>query len=79
MNPTFTNHIVGLPRLESQGILEFLFSLPARPENQVRHKWHEGTLAVWDNTATQHTAVDDFYPQYRELTRVTFGGHGVPA
>ena len=79
VNPTFTNHIVGLPRLESQGILEFLFSLPARPENQVRHKWHEGTLAVWDNTATQHTAVDDFYPQYRELTRVTFGGHGVPA
>lgn len=78
VNPTFTHHIVGLPRLESEGILEFLFSLPARPEHQVRHQWNEGTLAVWDNTATQHSAVDDFFPEYRELTRVTFGGHGTP-
>jgi taurine dioxygenase len=78
VNPTFTHHIVGLSRLESDGILQFLFTLPARPENQVRHKWHEGTLAVWDNTATQHSAVDDFFPEYRELTRVTFGGHGKP-
>lgn len=78
VNPTFTHHILGLPRLESEGILAFLFSLPARPENQVRHQWQEGTLAVWDNTATQHAAVDDFFPEYRELTRVTFGGHGTP-
>jgi alpha-ketoglutarate-dependent taurine dioxygenase len=37
-----------------------------------------GMLAVWDNTATQHAAVDNFFPEYRELTRVTFGGHGKP-
>tara|TARA_B100001013_G_scaffold150097_1_gene89150 strand:- start:885 stop:1733 length:849 start_codon:yes stop_codon:yes gene_type:complete len=79
VNSTFTSHIVGLPKLESEGILEFLFGLVTRPENQVRHRWQEGTLAVWDNTATQHSVVDDFYPEYRELRRVTFGGHGKPA
>ncbi len=77
-NPTFASHIVGIPQPESQGILDFLLSLPARPEFQYRHKWREGTLAVWDNSATQHMAVDDFFPEYRELTRVTFGGHGAP-
>ncbi len=78
VNPTFTSHIVSLPRHESEGILDYLFSLPARPEFQYRHNWEVGTLAVWDNTATQHAAVDDFFPEYRELTRVTFGGHGKP-
>ena len=78
MNSTFTSHIVGISKLESEGILKFLFGLVTRPENQVRHRWQEGTLAVWDNTATQHSVVDDFYPEYRELRRVTFGGHGKP-
>lgn len=78
VNPTFTNHIVGIPRHESDGILRYLFELPGRAEFQYRHNWQVGTLAVWDNTATQHAAVDDFFPDYRELTRVTFGGHGEP-
>lgn len=78
-NPTFTSHIVGIPRQESEGILTFLFGLSARPEFQLRHRWNVGTLAVWDNSATQHSAVDDFFPEYRELTRVTFGGHGEPS
>lgn len=78
VNPGFTSHIVDIPRKESDGILNFLFNLAPRPEFQLRHKWDVGTLAVWDNTATQHAAVDDFFPAYRELTRVTFGGHGQP-
>ncbi len=78
VNPTFTSYIVGLRRHESEGILNYLFTLPARPEFQYRHNWEVGMLAVWDNTATQHAAVDNFFPEYRELTRVTFGGHGKP-
>ena len=78
VNPGFTSHIENIPRKESDGILNFLYSLTPRPEFQLRHKWDIGTLAVWDNTSTQHAAVDDFFPLYRELTRVTFGGHGEP-
>ena len=78
VNQAFTSHIIGLSKLESTGILNFLFGLATRPEFQVRHRWQVGTLAVWDNTATQHSAVDDFFPAYRELSRVTFGGHGAP-
>jgi ABC-type dipeptide/oligopeptide/nickel transport system ATPase component len=78
VNPGFTSHIIDIPRKESDGILSFLYELAPRPEFQLRHKWDVGTLAVWDNTATQHAAVDDFFPAYRELTRVTFGGHGKP-
>ena len=78
VNPAFLSHIIGLPPQESEGVLSFLFTLPTRSEFQYSHKWSEGTLAVWGNSATQNAVVDDFFPAYREFTRVTFGGHGQP-
>ena len=74
VNPTFTSRIVDLPRKESDAILKFLFEHLLQPEFQVRFKWTENDVAIWDNRATQHYATGDYYPEYRRMHRVTVGG-----
>lgn len=71
VNPTFTSHIKGLHRTQSDALLAQLFELPKVPEFQARLRWQTGTLAVWDNRSTQHYAVGDFFPQHRKLHRIT--------
>lgn len=44
------------------------------PENQVRWSWQPGDVAVWDNRATQHYAVNDYGQADRQLERVTVAG-----
>lgn len=72
VNPTFTSHIKGLPRAQSDALLTQLFDLTKVPEFQARLRWQAGTLAVWDNRSTQHYAVGDFFPAQRKLHRITF-------
>lgn len=43
----------------------------------VRHRWRNGDLAIWDNRATQHYALNDYAGFRRELHRTTVQG-GVP-
>ena len=31
-------------------------------EYQVRFRWQRDSVAIWDNIATQHYAVNDYYP-----------------
>lgn len=71
VNATFTSHIVGLQRAQSDALLTQLFDLAKLPEHQARLRWQEGTLAVWDNRSTQHYAVGDYFPQHRKLHRIT--------
>jgi alkyl sulfatase len=44
------------------------------PDNQVRWSWRPGDVAIWDNRATQHYAVNDYGTANRQLTRVTVAG-----
>ncbi|WP_420560896.1 taurine dioxygenase [Tepidicaulis sp.] len=74
VNATFTTHIEGLPLDESAAILRFLAEKVKTPEFQVRFKWEKGSVAIWDNRATQHYAVADYYPQYRRMHRITING-----
>ena len=43
----------------------------------VRHRWRNGDLAIWDNRATQHLALNDYGGFRRELHRTTVQG-GIP-
>lgn len=74
VNWTFTKHIEDIPRQDSEAILALLYEVVQRPECQVRLRWKPGTIAVWDNRATQHYAVADYYPQYRCMHRITVLG-----
>ena len=47
---------------------------PTRLENTVRWRWAPGDLAMWDNRATQHYAIDDYADLPRTMHRVTVAG-----
>jgi taurine dioxygenase len=44
------------------------------PENTIQWKWAHGDVAMWDNRATQHRAVDDYDDQPRLMHRITLMG-----
>ncbi|NLR40210.1 TauD/TfdA family dioxygenase [Novosphingobium sp. ERW19] len=73
VNSGFTTHVAGIDRAESDDLLRLLFDEVKRPEYQVRLKWHEDTVAIWDNRSTQHYGVAD-YAGERHLERVTVIG-----
>ncbi|KAI0432056.1 hypothetical protein F5Y09DRAFT_167820 [Xylaria sp. FL1042] len=73
VNPQFTRYIVGLKREESEAILKFLYHhIALGADFQARVKWEEGTVVVWDNRVTQHSALLDWKNgQRRHLARIT--------
>ncbi|MBN6034897.1 TauD/TfdA family dioxygenase [Amycolatopsis sp. 195334CR] len=74
VNQAFTTHIVGLEREESDRLLRLLFQQAHVPEFQVRFKWRPNSVAFWDNRATQHYAVNDYFPHARVAERVAIAG-----
>ncbi|KAK0666494.1 hypothetical protein QBC41DRAFT_150179 [Cercophora samala] len=73
VNPQFTRDIVGLKKEESDVLLKFLYDhLAYGADFQARVKWEEGTVVVWDNRVTQHSALIDWKnAQRRHLARLT--------
>lgn len=74
VNEGFTTRIVGLNQKESEAILNFLFAHITKPEFQVRWRWREGDVAIWDNRITQHYATADYSPARRIMHRATVLG-----
>lgn len=70
----FVRSFVGLDSTESNALFELLQRRITVPENTVRWNWRPGDVAIWDNRATQHSAVDDYDDQYRLMHRVTLIG-----
>ena len=71
INPGFTTHIVGLNATDSSSLLNYLFNFMNKPEFQIRFKWTNNTLAMWDNRCTMHYAIGDYMPNKRTMHRVT--------
>lgn len=63
--------------LEANKLMNYLFSQAAHPEFQVRLRWQPNTIAFWDNRATQHYAIQDYYPATRRMVRATVVGDRV--
>ena len=73
-NGPFTSHIVGMDRNESDELLGRLFLEARVPEYQCRFRWQKDSIAFWDNRVVQHYAANDYWPQRRQMDRVTIIG-----
>lgn len=82
VNQAFTTHFTNFYNFEdvrygqdfafeANALMNYLLSQPGVPEYQVRLKWRPGTVAMWDNWATQHYAVADYGREPRKMLRAT--------
>ena len=75
VNEGYVTEIVGLPKAESDALLEQLFKHCLRDEFIYRHNWRVGDLLMWDNCSTQHCAVGDYDASLRRrMDRTTLTG-----
>ncbi len=70
----FIKRLSRLSTSESRHLLEVLQNRVVRLENTVRWRWSPGDVAIWDNRATQHYALNDYGDQHRVVRRVTVTG-----
>jgi taurine dioxygenase len=78
VNEHFTRRIVEMNATESATLLPMLTRWVANPRFTVRYHWTPGTIAMWDNRATQHFVLNDFVGE-RVIQRVTVMGDKVAA
>jgi taurine dioxygenase len=74
VNPGFTLRFDGWTDDELRPLLDYLYRHAVRPEFTCRFHWREGSLALWDNRATWHFAVNDYRGERRLLHRITIAG-----
>ncbi|MDO9711463.1 TauD/TfdA dioxygenase family protein [Paracraurococcus lichenis] len=68
------DRLIGFNSADSRRIVEVLQDHITREENVVRWRWQQGDVAIWDNRATQHRAVDDYGNAERIVRRVVIAG-----
>ena len=68
VNRHMTRSIIGLPKEESDALLESLYLRTEDPAERYDHKWQKHDLVLWDNRAVQHGR-SDFSPNERRLLR----------
>ncbi len=71
VNRAFTSHFEGMTIEESLPLLEILWAQGVRPEFTCRYRWSPDTVGVWDNRATQHYAINDYYGHRRYMQRIS--------
>lgn len=74
VNRLMTARIDGLPRDESDAILNELWDIAEAPDNVYEHVWTEGDLAMWDNYCSCHARTDFPATERRMLRRCTLLG-----
>jgi taurine dioxygenase len=74
VNSPFTASIKGMKSAESAALLNFLYRHIELPDFTCRFRWHNNSVAMWDNRCTQHRAVSDNSTAERRLERVTING-----
>ena len=79
VNAGFTLHFEGWTREESLPLLSYLYSVASREEFQCRVQWRPGSVAIWDNRATWHLALNDYHGHRRLMHRITLTGDPIAA
>lgn len=70
----FARRVSGLDADRSAALIAALQAEITKPENTVRWAWAAGDVAIWDNRATQHYAVNDYGDAARIMRRATVAG-----
>ena len=70
----FVQRLKGLSSFDSAHLLQVFHEHVTRLENTVRWSWQAGDVAIWDNRATQHYAINDYGDARRIVRRATVRG-----
>ncbi|MDR3427359.1 MULTISPECIES: TauD/TfdA dioxygenase family protein [Silvimonas] len=70
----FVQRFKDLSTTDFNHLFPLLQSYVTRLENTVRWHWQTGDVAIWDNRATQHYAINDYGDAHRIVRRVTVAG-----
>ncbi len=73
-SPVYTDRFDGWTRDESLPLMKYLTGILGKPEHTCRFRWQEGSMAMWDNRAVVHYALDDYTGHRRLMHRVTVNG-----
>ena len=68
-----TTHFEGMTEEESRPLLDWLQAHATRQEFTCRVGWKPGTLTIWDNRRTMHSAINDYQGMRRHMRRLTSG------
>ncbi len=74
VNSVYTTGIEGMDPAEAASLLARLTAHATHPNFTCRLRWTPGMLAIWDNNATQHFAINDYPAERRELFRTSVAG-----
>ena len=79
VNGGFTVRFEGWTDVESGPLLQYLYRHAGRPEFTHRFHWEVGSMAIWDNRAVQHYALNDYQGHRRLMHRITIEGEKLEA
>ena len=73
-NSVYTTGIEGMDQTEAASLLGRLTAHATHPNLTCRLRWEPAMVAIWDNLATQHFAINDYPGERRELFRTSVAG-----
>ena len=73
-NSVYTTGIEGMDADDARSLLGRLTAHATHPNFTCRLRWEPDMLAIWDNNATQHFAINDYPGARRELFRTSVRG-----
>jgi taurine dioxygenase len=79
VNGDFTVKFENWTQEESQPLLDYLYAHARQNEFTCRFHWQQGSMAIWDNRATHHCALNDYHGERRLMHRITIDGVGLQA
>ena len=79
VNGDFTVKFEGWTQEESQPLLDYLYAHARQNEFTCRFHWRQGSMAIWDNRATHHCALNDYHGERRLMHRITLDGVALEA
>jgi taurine dioxygenase len=74
LSPLYATSIDGLDAATGTALLDVFHRTLEDPEVQVRWRWSEGDVVIWDEATTCHRALTDHFPATRRMRRCTTAG-----